>query len=61
MSKRFVVQGFPTVYFVSASGNLVRYDGNRSKDDIINFIQKNRDKPINSDLAASKEPAKDEL
>nr|GMD58444.1 protein disulfide-isomerase-like [Ipomoea batatas] len=60
-SNRFVVEGFPTLYFVSASGNLVEYEGERSKGDFIDFIQKNRDIRSNSDSAASKEPAKDEL
>ncbi|XP_077224275.1 protein disulfide-isomerase-like [Tasmannia lanceolata] len=45
----FEVQGFPTLYFSSASGNLVQYDGNRSKEDIIDFVQKNRDAAVQSD------------
>ncbi|KAI4375136.1 hypothetical protein MLD38_013042 [Melastoma candidum] len=40
----FDVKGYPTVYFKSASGNLLPYDGDRTKDDIIDFIEKNRDK-----------------
>nr|GLL38756.1 protein disulfide-isomerase-like [Ipomoea trifida] len=60
-SNRFVVEGFPTLYFVSASGNLVEYEGDRSKGGFIDFIQKNRDIRSNSDSASSKEPAKDEL
>lgn len=43
-SDTFDVQGFPTMYFRSASGELVTYDGDRTKDDIIEFIEKNRDK-----------------
>ncbi|KAJ8450298.1 hypothetical protein Cgig2_004755 [Carnegiea gigantea] len=35
--------GYPTVYFRSASGKILRYDGNRTKEDIIEFIQKNKD------------------
>lgn len=31
------------MYFSSASGKIVRYDGDRSKEDMIEFIQKNRD------------------
>ncbi|CAK9313590.1 unnamed protein product [Citrullus colocynthis] len=40
----FDVQGYPTMYFRSASGKLVEYSGDRSKEDIINFIETNRDK-----------------
>ncbi|KGN47715.1 protein disulfide-isomerase [Cucumis sativus] len=40
----FEVQGYPTLYFRSASGKLVEYNGDRSKEDIINFIETNRDK-----------------
>ncbi|WOG91606.1 hypothetical protein DCAR_0310855 [Daucus carota subsp. sativus] len=45
----FEVQGFPTLYFRSASGKLVQYEGDRTKEDLIEFIQKNRDsnaKPV---------------
>ncbi|KAK4393738.1 protein disulfide-isomerase [Sesamum angolense] len=44
----FDVQGFPTVYFRSASGNLSQYEGDRTKENIISFIEKNRDKPAQS-------------
>ncbi|KAI3746780.1 hypothetical protein L6452_09220 [Arctium lappa] len=37
------VQGYPTLYFKSASGKYVKYEGDRSKEDIIEFIQINRD------------------
>ncbi|XP_043721676.1 protein disulfide-isomerase-like [Telopea speciosissima] len=40
----FDVRGYPTVYFKTASGNLSQYDGDRTKEDILDFIQKNRDK-----------------
>ncbi|KAK1411331.1 hypothetical protein QVD17_37879 [Tagetes erecta] len=39
----FDVKGFPTLYFRSSGGKIVQYDGNRTKDDLIEFIQKNRD------------------
>ncbi|XAR62810.1 Protein disulfide-isomerase [Bertholletia excelsa] len=52
----FDVKGYPTLYFRSASGNLVEYDGDRTKEDIINFIQKNRDKTIQQ-----QDEGKDEL
>nr|AZQ19262.1 protein disulfide-isomerase A1 [Populus tomentosa] len=49
------VKGFPTVYFRSASGKMVQYEGDKTKQDIIDFIEKNRDE------VAQQEPAKDEL
>ncbi|XP_071709272.1 protein disulfide-isomerase-like [Rutidosis leptorrhynchoides] len=42
-SDTFDVKGYPTMYFRSASGKYVKYEGNRSKEDIIEFIQNNRD------------------
>ncbi|KAA0055433.1 protein disulfide-isomerase-like [Cucumis melo var. makuwa] len=45
----FEVQGYPTLYFRSASGKLVEYNGDRSKEDIINFIETNRDKTAEAD------------
>jgi protein disulfide-isomerase A1 len=45
----FDVKGYPTLYFRSASGNLLQYDGDRTKDDMIEFIQKNRDKTGHQD------------
>lgn len=39
----FDVKGFPTIYLRSASGNIVLYDGDRTKEDIISFIDKNKD------------------
>ncbi|GAB4844164.1 disulfide-isomerase [Ancistrocladus abbreviatus] len=39
----FDVKGYPTLYFRSSSGKIVQYDGDRTKEDIIDFIQKNRD------------------
>ncbi|GAB2270354.1 disulfide-isomerase [Dionaea muscipula] len=38
----FEVKGYPTLYFRSSNGNIVQYDGDRTKEDIIDFIQKNR-------------------
>jgi protein disulfide-isomerase A1 len=59
-SDNFDVQGFPTVYFRSASGNLVQYEGDRTKEDIISFIEKNRDKPAESTSSAKPESGKSE-
>ncbi|KAF8088456.1 hypothetical protein N665_0541s0021 [Sinapis alba] len=39
----FDVKGFPTMYLRSASGNMVLYEGDRTKEDIISFIDKNKD------------------
>ncbi|KAL8130572.1 hypothetical protein V2J09_019727 [Rumex salicifolius] len=39
----FDIQGYPTLYFRTSSGKVVQYDGDRSKEDIIEFIQKNKD------------------
>lgn len=36
------MKGYPTLYFRSSTGNLLQYDGDRTKDDIIEFIKKNR-------------------
>lgn len=64
-SDTFDVQGYPTLYFRSASGKLSQYDGNRTKEDIIEFIEKNRDKPAQheqeKDKPAQQEQGKDEL
>ncbi|XP_024986508.1 protein disulfide-isomerase-like [Cynara cardunculus var. scolymus] len=50
------VRGYPTLYFKSASGSkYVAYEGDRSKEDIIEFIQNNRD------AATSESILKDEL
>ncbi|KAL7141911.1 hypothetical protein ABFS83_08G086500 [Erythranthe nasuta] len=40
----FEVQGFPTIYFRSSTGSLSQYEGDRTKEDIIKFIETNRDK-----------------
>lgn len=51
----FDVKGYPTLYFRSASGNLLQYEGDRTKEDMIEFVNKNRDK------TAKQDPGKDEL
>ena len=48
-SDTFELPGYPTLYFKSASGNLLKYDGNRTTEDISGFIQKNRDKTVKPD------------
>lgn len=62
-SDTFDVQGYPTLYFRSASGKLLPYDGDRTKEDIIEFIEKNRDKsdqPASQEAQTKDEPAKTE-
>ena len=59
--KEFSVQGYPTVYFSLASGKLVPYDGDRTKEDIIDFIRKNRDATTQKDTTVQSESLKDEL
>ncbi|KAE8731239.1 Protein disulfide-isomerase [Hibiscus syriacus] len=51
----FDVKGFPTVYFRSVNGNITPYEGDRTKEDIIDFIEKNRDGTLHQ------ESVKDEL
>jgi protein disulfide-isomerase A1 len=48
------------MYFSSASGKLLQYEGDRTAEGIIDFIRKNKDSPDTADSASS-EPAKDEL
>ncbi|KAJ4819079.1 Protein disulfide-isomerase [Rhynchospora pubera] len=62
--KDFEVTGYPTIYFSSASGKLVQYDGDRTAEAILDFIKKNKDSPAtaNTDSPATADsPAKDEL
>ncbi|TYI83408.1 hypothetical protein E1A91_D05G291000v1 [Gossypium mustelinum] len=55
MDPNFDVRGYPTVYFRSADGNISAYEGERTKEDIIDFIEKNGEK------TAHQEALKDEL
>lgn len=41
-SDTFDVKGFPTIYFRSADGKVVLYDGSRTKEDFISFVEKNK-------------------
>jgi len=54
-TKTFSIKGYPTLYMVSATGKIVNYEGDRSKEDITDFINKNRDSVSKDDIA------KDEL
>ncbi|KAG9142645.1 hypothetical protein Leryth_023072 [Lithospermum erythrorhizon] len=51
----FDVKGYPTLFFKSASGKISQYEGDRTKEDMVNFIQKNKD------TAAQQDSGKDEL
>ncbi|KAL4333677.1 hypothetical protein GQ457_07G022910 [Hibiscus cannabinus] len=55
VDESFDVRGYPTIYFRSSSGNITPYEGDRTKEDIINFIDQNRDKTV------QQESVKDEL
>ncbi|KAE8656327.1 Protein disulfide-isomerase [Hibiscus syriacus] len=55
VNESFDVRGYPTIYFRSSSGNITPYEGDRTKEDIINFIEQNKDKTV------KQESAKDEL
>lgn len=59
----FDIKGYPTLYFKSASGNISGYDGDRTKEAIVEFIEKNRDKPAShvKPESVSTDSAKDEL
>ncbi|WOL03583.1 protein disulfide-isomerase [Canna indica] len=54
----FDVKGYPTLYFYSANGKIVRYDGDRTAEDIISFVKSNRDAIISPESGAE---VKDEL
>ncbi|KAJ4965892.1 hypothetical protein NE237_017741 [Protea cynaroides] len=43
-TETFDIKGYPTLYFKTAGGNLLEYDGDRTKEDIIEFIEKNQNK-----------------
>ncbi|MCL7042838.1 hypothetical protein MKW94_016787 [Papaver nudicaule] len=61
---KFKVEGYPTLYFKSASGVAVQYDGGRTKEDIIDYIEKNKEtivKPEESTETAKPDTTKDEL
>ncbi|PKU87257.1 Protein disulfide-isomerase [Dendrobium catenatum] len=54
----FQVQGYPTLYFSSAAGKLLQYEGGRTVDDFIDFIKKNKDSVVET---IQSDPIKDEL
>jgi len=36
------VEGYPTIYFYSTTGDLYSYNGGRTTEDIISFIKENK-------------------
>ena len=56
----FEVKGYPTLYFRSASGKIESYEGDRTKEDIIEFIQKNKDSATSATSATPATPATEE-
>ncbi|CAJ1974246.1 unnamed protein product [Sphenostylis stenocarpa] len=61
-SDSFEATRYPTIYFRSASGKISKYDGNKTKEDFIEFIEKNREKPVHQEQEkGEKENVKDEL
>lgn len=54
------MKGYPTLYFISASGKLSEYDGDRTKEAIIDFIEKSRDKYITPQDSPKDEKSRDE-
>ncbi|KAJ0973168.1 hypothetical protein J5N97_021127 [Dioscorea zingiberensis] len=60
----FEVRGYPTVYFSSATNKIMQYDGDRTAEAIINFIQKNRDtdkETLDKEIPVQSDSGKDEL
>lgn len=49
-SETFDVKGYPTLYFKSASGITSQYQGDRTKEDIVRFIQKHRETNVQQTL-----------
>ncbi|KAI3953139.1 hypothetical protein MKW92_045698 [Papaver armeniacum] len=61
---KFEVKGYPTLYFKSSSGTAVQYDGGRTKEDIIDFIEKSKETTVKLDEATEPvelDAVKDEL
>lgn len=48
--QRFEVKGFPTIYLYTATGKAISYDGDRTKDAIISFINTNKDSAEQSNI-----------
>jgi len=57
----FNVKGFPTIYLHTATGESIRYEGNRSQADLSEFIKKHRSSVLKTAGSTEGEDAKDEL
>jgi len=57
----FDVKGYPTIYFRTASGKILPYEDDRTKEAIIEFIQKNRDPAAAVQETVQQSSAKEEL
>ncbi|EFJ34965.1 hypothetical protein SELMODRAFT_142613 [Selaginella moellendorffii] len=57
----FDVQGFPTLYLYTGAKQAVKYEGDRSKEDLISFVDKHRTSAAPSATPDAGEPSKDEL
>jgi len=55
------VKGFPTIYLHTATGESIRYEGNRSQADLSEFIKKHRSSVLKTAGSTEGEDAKDEL
>ncbi|XP_021863789.2 protein disulfide isomerase-like 1-1 [Spinacia oleracea] len=56
----FNVKGFPTMFFITKSKEIVEYNGGRAKEDIVGFIEKHRTTEKNKSEAGIKsEPEKE--
>merc|ERR1711959_685280 len=49
IDQRFPVQGFPTLFFISAEGEVKPHEGGRTFDDIVKFVNENK-KPVSADV-----------
>jgi len=57
----FNVKGFPTLYLHTATGENIRYEGNRSQTDLSEFIKKHRRAVLKTAGSTEGVDAKDEL
>ncbi|ONK57628.1 uncharacterized protein A4U43_C09F2450 [Asparagus officinalis] len=55
----FDVKGYPTIYFSSASGKVMQYEGGRTAEDIINYITENKDSAASSEAPVQSEQEKE--
>ena len=58
----FDIKGYPTLYLYTATGEIIRYEGDRSKTDLTEFIKQNRTPGLKAAATAQEEvDTKDEL